>query len=113
MPYKTDRATLEREVRVDTYRAGGPGGQHRNVTDSAVRLTHLPSGIVVVTADSRSQHRNKEKAFERLTRRLQALNRIRPKRIPTRRTAAAQERRIAEKKKHQQTKDKRRPVSPE
>jgi ribosome-associated protein len=111
MAYNTDRARLENEVRVETYRAGGPGGQHRNVTESAVRLTHGPSGVVVVAADSRSQHRNKEKAFERLARRLMTLNRVPARRIPTNRTRAAKERALAEKKRRQKTKDSRKRIS--
>ena len=54
------------DVRVDTYRATGPGGQHRNKTASAVRLTHLPTGIVVTAEENRSQHRNRAVAWQRL-----------------------------------------------
>jgi len=57
---------LLRQCEVDTYRASGPGGQKRNKTSSAVRLRHLPSGLIVIAEESRSQHENKAKALKRL-----------------------------------------------
>jgi hypothetical protein len=59
-------AQLVGQCEVDTYRASGPGGQKRNKTSSAVRLRHLPSGVIVIAEESRSQHENKAKALRRL-----------------------------------------------
>ena len=64
---------LLKDCRVDTFRSSGKGGQHANKTDSAIRLTHLASGIVAVCQDERSQHRNKEIALNRLRIKLEKL----------------------------------------
>lgn len=102
--YSTDRAVLEREVVVETFRAGGPGGQHRNVTESGVRLRHLPSGLQVTASEARSQHRNRETAFARLIVRLKSLNRVPRLRIPTRTPKRAVEGRLVDKRRRRATK---------
>ncbi len=97
-PYSVDRGVLENEVRIDTYRASGPGGQHVNKTNSAIRLVHLASGLVVIAQDSPSQFRNREVAFERLIEKLKKLNHVPKKRMVTQPSRVAKEQRIEAKK---------------
>src|SRR6185436_13961564 len=75
---------LLRECEVETFRASGPGGQHVNKTESAVRLRHLPSGVVVTSQQERSQHRNKAICLQKLRDKVERLNYRPAKRVPTR-----------------------------
>jgi ribosome-associated protein len=88
---------LLRECEVDTFRSSGPGGQHVNKTESAVRLKHLPTGLVVTAQQERSQHRNKALCLQKLRERVERLNHRPAKRVPTRVPRSAKNRTLEEK----------------
>ena len=100
MPIPNTDEELLAQCDVDTYGASGPGGQNVNRRATAVRLRHLPTGIVVTCQRERSQHRNKQLAVAELRRRLQ--NRFRPvrPRIPTRVSKGVRNRTLDKKKRH-------------
>lgn len=83
---------LLRECLLETFRASGPGGQHVNKTESAVRLRHPPSGVVVTSREERSQHRNKALCLQKLRERVERLNHRPAKRVPTKLPRSAKNR---------------------
>jgi ribosome-associated protein len=88
---------LLRECEAETFRSGGPGGQHVNKVETGVRLRHVPSGIVVTCREERSQYRNKMNCLRKLRDEAARLNHRPAKRVPTRRTRAARRRALEEK----------------
>ena len=103
-----DDAALLRACEVSTFIGGGPGGQHRNKTASAVRLVHLPTGVTVTATERRSQLRNRGAALERLRAVLTGLARVRRPRRPTVPSRTSKERRLEAKKRTGRRKAERR-----
>lgn len=99
----------ETDIRVEFYRSSGPGGQHRNVTDSAVRIRHIPTGIVAQASESRSQAQNRQVAMERLKAAIEKRERKVKKRVATKVPRSAREKRLTEKKSIAQKKKLRAP----
>lgn len=104
-----DDDALLAECRVETFRAGGPGGQHQNTTESGVRLVHEPTGERVEARDERSQHRNKKLALGRLRERLEALNETPEERIPTKVPKREKRKRLENKRRRSRKKKLRKP----
>ena len=113
VPVPDDDEALLAECEVETFRAGGPGGQHQNKTESAVRLTHRPSGIRVTAREERSQHRNRALALARLRERLHERNREEKPRVATKVPRAERKKRLEKKRRRSETKRKRRPPRPD
>jgi ribosome-associated protein len=107
-----DDEALLAECEVDTFRAGGPGGQHQNKTESAVRLRHLPSGLVATCRAERSQYQNKQTCLRRLREKAARLNEAPVPRVPTKPSRAAKERRLDDKAAQARRKRERRPPRP-
>jgi protein subunit release factor B len=95
---------LLRECEVDTFRSSGPGGQHVNKTESAVRLTHLPTGLIVTCREARSQHQNKAACLRKLREKVRELNYRPAKRVPTRVPSSAKNRTLEAKARRSQIK---------
>ena len=104
---------LLRQCEVETFRSSGPGGQHVNKTESAVRLRHLPTGVVVTSREERSQHRNKAICLEKLRERIERLNHRPLQRVPTRIPRSAKIRSREEKLHRSKTKQLRAKPSPD
>ena len=103
-PPAPDLEALERDCDLEFFVAGGPGGQHRNKTSSAVRLKHRPTGIIIVASERRSQHQNRAEALERLRERLARLAVKRKPRKKTRPSLGSKKRRVETKKRRAKTK---------
>ena len=112
-PIPEDDQELLGQCRVEVFRAGGPGGQHQNTTESAVRLIHLPTDIRVVARDERSQHRNRAIALTRLRARLEEHNHRDAPRIETKVPARVKRKRVEGKRRRARTKRLRKPPDPD
>lgn len=95
------------ECKIQAFRSSGSGGQHVNVTDSAIRLTHIPTGITVTSQKERSQYLNKKECLIKLRHVVEKLNYRKPKRIPTRMPKSVKRKNLEKKAQHSQKKKRR------
>ncbi len=109
---ETDEELLA-ECRIDRFRSGGKGGQHQNRTESGVRLTHLPTGIVTSSRASRSQHRNKAEALARLRARITSMLEPTAERTATRVPEREKKARLEQKRRRSEVKKRRKPPAPD
>ena len=109
-PYDTSPRALAADTTIEIFTGGGPGGQHRNKTQNAVRLYHEPSDVLVTATERRSLEANRKAAFERLVARLDKLNEVKKPRKKTRPSRGAVKRRLESKTATSRTKAARRPV---
>lgn len=96
-----------KELRIDYFRGSGPGGQHRNTSETGVRVTHLPTGLVVTATESRSRHQNLQRAMARLEEKLTARLQVKRRRVATRPGKGAVARRLDAKRKQGEKKRER------
>ena len=113
IPIPDDDEALLAECRVETFRAGGPGGQHQNKSESGVRLVHIPTGVRASARDERSQYRNRGLALRRLRVKLEALNEVPEPRVDTKVPRSERKKRLEKKRRRGQTKKLRRPPKSE
>jgi ribosome-associated protein len=111
--FATDLETLKREAEVSFLRRGGPGGQHQNKTETAVRIHHPPSGVLLVVNTHRSQSANKAEAFERLKAELEKINHVPKTRRATRPSRRAKRRRMDTKSQRGEIKKGRKKPTPQ
>lgn len=107
MPLPEHLQRLLAECEVEAYRSSGPGGQKKNKTESSVRVRHLPTGVVRISTESRSQMRNREAALQRVYDTLEARKRKPKPRVATKPSRAAKERRIESKRRTSEVKRQR------
>ena len=102
---------IAKDCETDVFHAHGPGGQGVNTTDSAVRMRHLPTGIVVVSRESRSQYRNRQLCLQKIQAELQRRSTPPTKRVKTKPTKGSQIRRLKAKRERSQIKQSRRRIT--